>query len=70
MASKTNGTARTSRRDVLKALGRLRGEGWKTVGHTTRGVDEIRAHLDRQAVPPREVARIRARLLRLGYIER
>jgi adenylylsulfate kinase len=43
------------RSDVLAALRRLKGEGWKIVIHTTRGAAEIAAYLVEHGVPHDEV---------------
>jgi hypothetical protein len=43
------------RGDVVEALRRLRGEGWKIVVHTTRGADEVEEFLARHGIPHDEI---------------
>jgi hypothetical protein len=45
------------REDVLEALRQLRTEGWKIVIHTTRGLEEIQAYLERHRIPHDEINR-------------
>jgi hydroxymethylpyrimidine pyrophosphatase-like HAD family hydrolase len=43
------------RGDVVEALRRLRGEGWKIVVHTTRGAEEVEDYLARYRIPHDEI---------------
>jgi hydroxymethylpyrimidine pyrophosphatase-like HAD family hydrolase len=43
------------RGDVVEALRRLRGEGWKIVVHTTRGAEELEDYLARYGIPHDEI---------------
>ncbi len=52
-----NGVLGAPRPDVVKALGRLRSEGWKVIVHSARGEDEIAGYLVQHGIPHDEINR-------------
>lgn len=52
---KGHGVLGDPREDVVGALRTLRAEGWKIVIHTTRGIDEVQAYLERHGIPRDEI---------------